>query len=141
MLNIIHSKIVLNMKKCIFYLSILFILFCAVGCKNDTEQNVNKDYLYMVTDAAGNNLSLQHSPQRIVSYSISTDEILLDMLPSDRIIAVTHFADDPMISNVSDKCKLVPYRVNSTSAETIISWNPDLIIVPDFIKPEIIQTL
>lgn len=129
------------MKKCIFYLSILFILFCAVGCKNGTEQNINKDYLYTVTDATGNNLSFQHSPQRIVSYSISTDEILLDMLSPNRIIAVTHFADDPMISNVSDKCKLVPYRVNSTSAETIMSWNPDLIIVPDFIKPEIIQTL
>ena len=43
------------MKKCIFYLSILFILFCAVGCKNGTEQNINKDYLYTVTDATGNN--------------------------------------------------------------------------------------
>lgn len=129
------------MKRFIFALSILFILFCTVGCKNSAEQDGNKNFIYMVTDATGNKLSFQHKPQRIVSYSISTDEILLDMLPADRIIAVTHFADDPMISNVSDKCKLVPYRVNSTSAETIMSWNPDLIIVPDFVKPDIIQTL
>lgn len=129
------------MKKIIFCLSILFILLLNVGCKDSMEQNSNKDYLYMVTDAAGNKLNFEHKPQRIVSYSISTDEILLDMLPAERIIAVTHFADDPMISNVSDKCKAIPYRVNSTGAETIMSWNPDLIIVPDFIKPEIIQTL
>lgn len=95
---------------------------------------------YTVKDDFGNVIELQDKPKRIVSTSISTDEILLGLVEPGRIAALSPLIDDSGISNMVQEGKAVKRRVEKSSPESIVDLYPDLIIFPDFIKPEAIQT-
>lgn len=109
--------------------------------KVDNSKMQAEPILYSVVDSKGFELKFQHKPKRIVSMSISTDEILLDLVESERIVALTYLVDDPGISNMLEKAKTVKGRVMDTNSEAILKHKPDLIIIPDFVKLEIIQSL
>ncbi len=67
-------------------------------------------------------------PQRVVSLSLTADEILLALLPPKRIAALTHLADNATYSNVVAKARAVPHRVQA-NAEQVIALQPDLVVV------------
>lgn len=122
------------------------LLFISAGCGGgDEKKAVVKEEaagnIYTVSDDSGAKLQLKEAPVRIVSLSISTDEILLSLVDKKRIVAVSYLADDPGISNISDMVKDIPYRSRGLGAESIMSMRPDLVIVPNFVKPELITTL
>jgi iron complex transport system substrate-binding protein len=75
-------------------------------------------------DTAG--APLPAHPERIVSTNLPTDEILLALLPPERLLAVSHFAHDPTISNVTTEARRVPHRVRG-EAEPILALSPDLV--------------
>ena len=83
-------------------------------------------------------------PQRIVSLSLASDEVLLDLLPScggnGRLVAVSTFADDPNSSNVVGKAKQIKGRVHS-EPETLLKQKPDLVIAASFNRPELVELL
>lgn len=112
------------------------------GCsgKLPFEQLENTATGYAVKDSTGHLLNLSQKPQRIVSLSIGTDEILLALVPAERIAALTYWADDGGISNVTEQAKQVPKRVKA-SAETILGLQPDLVVVPEWQPAEIVQIL
>ena len=125
------------------FLVMLFLLTALVlgGCAN-SEQKSTKNVSekgYTVTDATGKKISFAESPKRIVSLSSSADEILLDMLPPERIAALTNLADDPGICSTTEKAKAVKQRVQSKNVETILALNPDLVLMPDWLGAEKIQ--
>lgn len=98
--------------------------------------------LYSVTDVQGNKIDFAVKPEKIISISIGTDEILLDLLPHNKMIAVSSLADDPEISNVVDKAKDIPNRIYKNSGvEAFLKLQPDLIIIPDYVNEEMIQSL
>lgn len=82
-----------------------------------------------------------NKPQRVVSLSVSTDEMLLALLGKQRLIAVSPWSDMEAVSCISQEVKDIPYRAQSRNAEAILSLNADLIVAPDYTKAEIIQTL
>ena len=65
-------------------------------------------------------------PHRVVSMSLASDEILLDIMPAcggyDRIVALSTFSDQPQSSNVTETAKIIRGRVQS-ELETIINLN------------------
>lgn len=80
-------------------------------------------------------------PQRIISLTLGTDEILLSLVPSNRILAVTAFALDPGISNVPALAKTVPKTMQTPSAEVIVALRPDLILAASYTTPEVMRQL
>ncbi len=115
-------------------------LILAAGCGNSTGNRPAAEHAaYTVTDATGTVLHLPGPPQRIVSTSISTDEILLALVPASRVAAVTYLADDPGISNVTELAKPVAGRVRTVTPEALLALNPDLIVAADYGKPEMIK--
>lgn len=117
------------------------LLFLAAGCANQQAQQAGPPAAgYEVTDGKGNVLKLPHKPQRIVSLSISTDEILLGLVPTTRIAALTYLADDGGLSNVTEQAKAVPAKIRA-NAEAVIALQPDLVIVPDWQPVEFVQTV
>jgi iron complex transport system substrate-binding protein len=70
-------------------------------------------------------------PERIVSTNLAADEVLLALLPPERILALSHFADDPAISNVLDEARAVPHRVRG-EAEPILALAPDVVFAFPF---------
>lgn len=119
----------------------LSILLIVAGCSSDSAQKSNSTAAYTVTDSQGHKLYFKEKPQRIISMSISTDEILIDLVPSSRIAAFSRLVDDPGISNIVERAQSVGSRVDGQSSEAIMALHPDLILIPDFVKPEVIQSL
>jgi iron complex transport system substrate-binding protein len=121
---------------------LLMPLFASCGKENTAKENaVVATGGYSVTDVTGTKLNFVEKPKRIISMSAGVDEILLDMLNPQRIIAVTYLADNPTISSVSAKAKAIPGRVKGNSAEEIITMSPDLVIMPDWAGLSTVNTL
>lgn len=120
---------------------LLDLLLVCGGCGQEKQPTAFSDKDIIVVDSTGTKLAINEKPQRVISLSISTDEIILDLLPPERIAGITKLADQPSISNVVDKAKKIPNRVYGNSPESLLKLKPDLIILPDFIKPEVITTL
>jgi len=121
---------------------VLVLIVClGAGCGNKQEQeassNSNK---HVLVDYKGNKVTLKEKPQRIASMSISTDEIIINLVAPERIAAVSYLADDPGISSVTELVKAVKGRVTTTSGEAMVGMGVDLVIVPDWYKPEQIKT-
>lgn len=130
-----YQKIITALLLC------LSILLIVAGCSSDSAQKSNSTAAYTVTDSQGHKLYFKEKPQRIISTSISTDEILIDLVPSSRIAAFSRLVDDPGISNIVERAQSVGSRVDGQSSEAIMALHPDLILIPDFVKPEVIQSL
>jgi iron complex transport system substrate-binding protein len=95
---------------------------------------------YEVKDSQENVVKLAQKPQRIVSLTLGTDEILLGLVPVERITALTYLADDPGISNIAEQAKQIPKKVKA-NPEEIIALQPDLLIIADWQPVELIQTI
>ncbi|MGM9519857.1 MAG: ABC transporter substrate-binding protein, partial [Phascolarctobacterium sp.] len=104
-------------------LLVLFLL-CSIlisGCTRKKTAPTDEKILYSVTDATGFKLNFTAKPQRIISLSISTDEILLDLVPTASIVALTKYVDDAGISNVVERAQEVKGRVRDTNPESILA--------------------
>lgn len=124
---------------------LVWIAVCISGCGTFSGagegSRVDAPVTRTVVDVQGQSVKLREKPQRIVSCSISTDEILLEMVDASRIAALSVLVDDPGISNLAAAASGIGTRVDLHSVEPILAVQPDLILVPDFVKPEIIQSL
>lgn len=126
------------------WLSVLFIWILIVallsGCGYGAGQQQPVAEGYTVTDSQGHLLQLTHKPQRIVSLTLGTDEIITGLVPANRIAALTHLAEDASISNIVEQAGTVPHKIRA-EAETVIALNPDLVLVADWLPADLPQTL
>ena len=65
-------------------------------------------------------------PERIVSATLSTDEILLAILEPEDLLGVTHFALDPEVSNVPERARRVEHAITG-EPEQILALEPDVV--------------
>jgi iron complex transport system substrate-binding protein len=91
-------------------------------------------------DDSGTSITLLGEPRRIISLTLPTDEILLCLTDSSRILAVTTLAVDPGISNVSVQARQVP-RAMTLSVEPIVALRPDLVFAASWSDPGAIGQL
>ena len=75
-------------------------------------------------------------PEKIISLTLASDEILVDIIRDrKKIAALTYFSTDPLISNVAEKARGIPQvRAN---LEQVIAKSPDLVIVAGHTNPNI----
>ena len=126
----------------IFILSLIFICITLSGCQSlvdDKKMSVSKKHT--VTDSAGNKVTLPVKPQRIVSLTLGTDEILMDIVAPERIAALTYLSDDSGISHISERSIQVKNKIKGNSAEAILALKPDLVLIADWWGLNILDTL
>lgn len=117
-------------KNMMTLLACLMFLVCS-GCGIKAESDKNK-VAYSVTDVTGTVIEFSEKPKRIVSMGIGSDEILLELVEPERIAALTYLSDDAGISSVSIKAQVIKGRVQRNNLEAILSYAPDLVVVPDW---------
>jgi len=78
-------------------------------------------------------------PSKIMSIKVCTDELLLDLVPPDRIVSVTFMSQEP--ASLRHWPQGAKARVNYGSAEEILSARPDLILTDPFMAPGMRQLL
>ena len=77
--------------------------------------------------------------QRIVSLNLCTDQILIDLVPPERIRALSHVAADPASSSIADRAGRFT-RIRG-DAEEVLALDPDLIVTTEFSTPTTISLL
>ena len=82
-------------------------------------------------------ITLEGPPQRILTYSLGHDEMVLALVPPERIAALGKFASNPGYSNIADLAPDLP--VYEKGAENVLAANPDLFIVSKFTKEDIVE--
>lgn len=93
-----------------------------------------------ITDGAGHEVTIPQQPQRIVSLTLATDEILLSLVDTARVRGVTYLAGDSMWTNVGEIARQVEHTVQS-DPEQIIALEPDLVLAATYNNPDHIKLL
>jgi iron complex transport system substrate-binding protein len=79
-------------------------------------------------------------PARVASLNLTADEVLVEILPPARLVAVTSIADQPGTSNIVGR---VPPGVPRLRAdlERVLSLAPDLVIVSEYTDADFLHLL
>lgn len=80
-------------------------------------------------------------PLRIASLTLATDEILSELAPPERVVAVTALADDPGVSNVAGRYPKDLPRIHDANPEPIIALAPDLLCVAPYNSADSLELL
>lgn len=107
------------------------------GCSPKNEGQIS--FAYSVTDSKGMEIHFQEKPHRILTLGLGTDEILLDLVNSDRIAALNSLAYDEGICPVAEKAGAVKEKMKDYNLEHIISLQPDLVIAPPWSDAALVQ--
>lgn len=110
---------------------LLLVVIALAGCRSDIAGSAEQA-AYTVTDAQGTQVNMPAKPKRILTMSMSTDEVMLGLVEPERMAAVNAMLDDPASSNVVELGKKVETKIRYPSVEEIASLQPDLVIIPDW---------
>lgn len=103
------------------------------------NQPTHQPFPRSVVDSSGRKLVLPTLPQRIVSQTLMTDEILLAICPPNRLAAVSALAHDARYSNVVEVAQ--SFAAINQNVEQILILNPDLIFVASYSLAETVTLL
>ena len=82
---------------------------------------------------AGAAVAADPGPQHVMSLSMCTDDLLLELLPPERIASVTYYARDPTISYQWPQAAKV--RINWGTVEEVLAEKPDLVLAGTYTTP------
>lgn len=80
-------------------------------------------------------------PLRVASLNLASDEVLVDLIPPERLVAVTSFADDPGTSNVVGRVPASVARFTHADLERLLALRSDLVVVSDFTDADFLHLL
>lgn len=133
------------MKKWICLLLLLFSL-AAFGCgpapSGSGGEGAAKEggSSYTAADSRGKTLSFSEKPTRIVSGFVFADEVLLDLVSHDRIAGLNKWVHDEGLSSAAQEAADVK-TVIEMNTESIASLKPDLILMPNASRGDLVATL
>ena len=88
-------------------------------------------------ETAEGRITIEAPPERILTYSLGHDEMLIALVPPERVAALGKFASNAAYSNVADVAP--EYPVFEKGAENVLAAEPDLFIVSAFTKADIVD--
>jgi len=91
------------------------------------------------TNDTGQITTILKSPQRIVSQTLVTDEILLAICPPERIAALSSLATDSHYSNVVEIAQKLGRTVHNL--EQLLALQPDLVLAARYNRAELLTLL
>jgi iron complex transport system substrate-binding protein len=66
------------------------------------------------------------APKRIVSLSLCLDALLIELVPRERIAALSHYSRDPWRSTIAEIAQTLP--ITYETAEEVVALRPDLVL-------------
>ena len=123
---------------------VVLLLFLTTSCggeKNVEEQSANSSTAYSVTDITGRTIHFDAPPQRIVTLSATLDQIVLSVVPSERLVAVDSSMKDPVNSNMVELASKIPQTIEQPSVEYIVALQPDVVLIADWQYMELADPL
>lgn len=127
------------MKRFLFLLS--SFLFCSILCSGCGQSISSNQNMRTVQDDTGYSVSLPRHPSRIVSLTYGTDEILLGLVDTSRVTALSKYAGNRDISFVTEEEAAAVGRKADLNAESIMALKPDLVVASAAVSPQLVSLL
>lgn len=80
-------------------------------------------------------------PRRVASLNLASDEILADILPLERLVAVTALVDEAGTSNAVGRIPASVARFPKVDIERLIALRPDLVVVSEYTDADVLRAL
>lgn len=125
----------------IIFVLLLFLTTSCGGEKNVEETSANFSTSYVVTDITGRTIHFDAPPQRIVTLSATLDQIVLSVVPPERLVAVDSSMKDPINSNMVELASKIPQTIEQPSVESIVALQPDVVLIADWQYMELADPL
>jgi iron complex transport system substrate-binding protein len=90
--------------------------------------------------SAEKDAAFPRKPQRIVSLTLATDEILFSLVDPKRIAAVSYLSIDPGVSHVAEAAKQVPIKIRA-NMEQVVALRPDRVFVASYTSMDVVKQL
>ena len=121
-----------------FFIAVLTVCFLT-GC---ADLSHNQGGGYQVTDVEGTVITIAHKPQRILTVSAGTDELMLGLVEPERMAAINESLADREHTNIPWVCDRIPTVIpRSPSVEQIAALHPDLVVVTPWMPRENIDAI
>ncbi len=108
---------------------------------NNEQVTDQAEYPKTIVDGRGKKVTFTEKPTKIVSTTLAVDEYLIDLTSIENIAAVTQISTDAGISNVAGKTDAIATKFETVTAEQVLALNPDLVIIPSYVNPEVLDQL
>lgn len=79
------------------------------------------------------------APRSVASLNLAADEVLVEILPPERLVAVTRLIDERGTSNVVGRVPPSVPRFARADVERLIALAPDLVIVSEYTDPDLLK--
>jgi iron complex transport system substrate-binding protein len=73
--------------------------------------------------------------------NLSADEILAEILPLERLVSVTRWADSDETGNVAGRIPASIFRIQKADMEQLVALRPDLVIVSEYTDADFLKQL
>ena len=83
----------------------------------------------------------QTKPQRVASMNLSADEILVEILPRERLVSVTRWADDTENGNIAGRVPASVFRIQKADLEQLVALRPELVVVSEYTDADFLKQL
>jgi len=80
-------------------------------------------------------------PARVASLNLTADEVLVEILPPSRLVAVTAFADQRGTSNIVGRVPAGVTRFPKADLERLLAATPDLVVVSEYTDADFLHQL
>jgi iron complex transport system substrate-binding protein len=80
-------------------------------------------------------------PLRVASLNLAADEVLVEILPPERLVAVTAFADERGTSNVVGRVPPSVARFPRANVERLVALAPDLVVISQYTDADVQRQL
>ncbi len=125
--GVLGRETILKSRKLCITLIMLVLIFTAAACSQDKnaeqDDTIPSGYPMTIVDFLGREVVLEKPPQRIVSLSPATTEILFALGVGDRIVGVTEYDDFP--PEVETAPKVGGFK--GPNIEAIVEQKPDIV--------------
>jgi iron complex transport system substrate-binding protein len=78
-------------------------------------------------------------PARVASLNLTADEILVDILPPERLVSVTRHADAQGTSNIVGRVRPGVFRFQKADMEKLVALAPDLVVVSEYTDADFLR--
>lgn len=79
-------------------------------------------------------------PRRVASMNLSADEILVEILPLERLVSVTRWADSDS-GNIAGRVPPKIFRIQKADMEQLVALRPDLVVVSEYTDADFLKQL
>jgi len=80
-------------------------------------------------------------PRRVASLNLSADEVLIEILPLERLVSVTRWADEVGTSNIVGRVPPSVFRIHKVDMERLVALAPDLVVVSEYTDADFLRLL